>query len=245
MLTFRELPPRLQSVLRTRPTLRAIIILRQSDQDVKFEVFQRLNTGGVRLNPQEIRNSTYPGPLNDLLLDLSIDKRFHSLLGIKNRSKSAIYQEMRDAEFVLRFFTFRDVWNSFKGGSMKRLMDNYMADHQRMKGENLLGLRASFLNAIECVRVCFGEHAFRRWEPEKKRWRKQVIASLYDAEMFGCMGLRPDYVMQHQKDIIAGLKDLFRDEEFTKAIGAATNNVGNFRTRIRKIKGLFSGMTGE
>jgi len=66
-LSFDRLPRTLRQVLRTRPTLRAIIILRQSDQDIKFEVFQRLNTGGVRLNPQEIRNSSYPGPLNNLL----------------------------------------------------------------------------------------------------------------------------------------------------------------------------------
>jgi hypothetical protein len=88
--TFDDLPVKLQSVMKTRPTLRAIIILRQSDEDVKFEVFQRLNTGGVKLNPQEIRNSAYPGELNDLVLELSEDKQFHKLLGIKNKNKSAI-----------------------------------------------------------------------------------------------------------------------------------------------------------
>lgn len=83
--TIDDLPSNLRQVLRTRPTLRATIILRQSDADVKFEVFQRLNTGGVRLNPQEIRNSTYPGPLNDLILRLSEDRRFHKLLGVTKK----------------------------------------------------------------------------------------------------------------------------------------------------------------
>lgn len=68
-LSFDNLPLQLQAVLKTRPTLRGIIILRQSDQDLKFQVFERLNTGGVHLNAQEIRNSTYTGPFNDLLLD--------------------------------------------------------------------------------------------------------------------------------------------------------------------------------
>src|SRR5690606_20353372 len=104
--SFDELPLPLQRALKTRPTLRAVIILRQSDPDVKFNVFQRLNTGGVRLNAQEIRNSAFPGPLNDLILKLSETPRFHKLLGITSKAKSAIYQEMRDAEFVLRFFTF-------------------------------------------------------------------------------------------------------------------------------------------
>lgn len=94
-LTFDELPPEFQAVIRTRPTIRIIIVLRQSDMDIKFEVFRRLNTGGVRLNAQEIRNSTYPGPLNDMLLELSEHQLFHKLLGIKSKAESAIYQEMR------------------------------------------------------------------------------------------------------------------------------------------------------
>jgi uncharacterized protein with ParB-like and HNH nuclease domain len=127
--TFDDLPRKLQSVIKTRPTLRAVIILRQSDKDIKFEVFQRLNTGGVKLNPQEIRNSAYPGLLNDLILELSENNKFHRLLGIKNKNRSAIYQEMRDAEFVLRYFTFKEIWQDFKG-SMKRLMDTYMEENK-------------------------------------------------------------------------------------------------------------------
>ena len=70
-MRFSDLPPTLRNVLRTRPTIRAIIILRQSDRDLKYEVFQRLNTGGAPLNAQEIRNNTFYGPLNDLVMGLS------------------------------------------------------------------------------------------------------------------------------------------------------------------------------
>ncbi|TPX00693.1 DUF262 domain-containing protein, partial [Schumannella luteola] len=80
--TYDDLEPSLKAIISTRANLRATIILRQSDKNVKFEVFRRLNTGGVTLNPQEIRNSTWPGPLNDLMLDLSEDERFRRLLGI-------------------------------------------------------------------------------------------------------------------------------------------------------------------
>ena len=123
-----DLPGELARILRTRPTLRAVIILKQSDQDVKYEVFQRLNTGGMRLNPQEIRNSAFPGPLNNLILSLSGEPEFHGLLGIKNKARSSIYQEMRDAEFVLRFFAFRSSWQNFSVG-MKKRMDDYLADN--------------------------------------------------------------------------------------------------------------------
>ena len=231
---FDTLPPKLQSVIKTRPTLRAIIILRQSDEDVKFEVFQRLNTGGVRLNPQEIRNSAYPGPLNDLILDLSENKQFHRLLGVKIKHRSTIYQEMRDAEFVLRYFTFRDTWQDFKG-SMKRLMDRYMADNQHMPKNKIEELKQDFMNTVQVVERGFGEFAFRRYLPEKGQWRGQVLASLYDAEMFASRGLNPEQVENKKAQITAELAVLFQKEEFLKAISAATNNIGNFRTRVSTV----------
>ncbi|MBC7568574.1 MAG: DUF262 domain-containing protein [Spirosoma sp.] len=124
-LKFYDLPIEFQNSLRIRANLRAIIILRQSDKDIKYEVFQRLNTGGVKLNSQEIRNSAFPGYLNDTILKLSESKNFHKLLGIKSKSSSGIYQEMKDAELVLRFFALKDMWQDYAGG-LKRLLDNYM-----------------------------------------------------------------------------------------------------------------------
>jgi hypothetical protein len=121
---FSDIPAKFRSIIRTRPTIRAIIILRQSEKDVKYEVFQRLNTGGAHLNAQEIRNNEFHGPPNDLIMNISDDRIFHAALGIKNKYTSAIYQQMRDAEFVLRYFTFSDTWGSFKGG-MKREMDEF------------------------------------------------------------------------------------------------------------------------
>lgn len=87
---FNSLPNRLQSILRTRVTLRAVIILRESNSKIKNEVFMRLNTGGISLNAQEIRNSVYPGPFNDLILDLSENNKLRKCLGIKNKEKSAL-----------------------------------------------------------------------------------------------------------------------------------------------------------
>jgi hypothetical protein len=233
--TFDDLPTDLQSVIKLRPTLRAVIILRQSDDDIKFEVFQRLNTGGVRLNPQEIRNSAYPGPLNDLILDLSEDKAFHTLLGIKHKQSSVIYQEMRDAEFVLRYLTFRDSWQTFSKG-MKRCMDHFMADNQKMPKKKLEEVKQEFLDTIEVVRAAFDEYAFRRWVPEKKQWRRQVLASLFDAEMFACRGLSVTKVEKAHGSILKATKELFEKEDFRRSIDSATNAPASFRLRIEAMK---------
>lgn len=89
---FSDLPRQLQVVLKTRPTIRAIIILKQSDPDVKNEVFQRLNTGGAVANPQEIRNNAYAGPLNELVMRLAESASFHRELNIKSKETSSIYK---------------------------------------------------------------------------------------------------------------------------------------------------------
>lgn len=148
--TYFQLPSNLQAVIRTRSTLRAVIILRQSDQDIKYEVFRRLNTGGVKLNAQEVRNSAFPGPLNKRLIDLSEHKEFHRLLRIKSRKASRLYQEMGDIELVLRFFTFRKTWRNF-GGGITRDLDTYHNGNREISLSQLDEASEDFLSTIEKV----------------------------------------------------------------------------------------------
>ena len=84
-LKFSALPTQIQTIFKTRPTLRAIIVLRQSDPAIKYEVFQRLNTGGVPLNPQEIRNNLYSGTLNNRINQLGESDSFHKALSIREK----------------------------------------------------------------------------------------------------------------------------------------------------------------
>lgn len=234
--TYDELPTKLKTVIKTRPILRSIIILRQSDEDVKFEVFQRINTGGVNLNAQEIRNSTYPGAFNDLILELSENKLFHKLLGVKKK-QSAIYQEMRDAELVLRFLTFRNNWQTFRGG-MKRHMDQFMANNQYTDPTGISTSRDDFLRTVDVVAAGFGENAFRRWLPDRNAWRNQALAALFDAQMFSCRGRDAATMFQHQRAIVEEYKELFSNAEFRKAIDSATNAPTSFRTRINMLSSL-------
>jgi hypothetical protein len=234
-MALSKLPANLQAAIRTRPNLRTVIILRQSDTDVKNEVFHRLNTGGVHLNAQEVRNNAFPGPLNDLIMRLSEMPLFHEMLRIRSRQRSAIYREMRDAEFVLRFFTFERNWDTFRGG-MERQMDSFMRQNQRMAKKDLAAASGRFLKALETVRASFGDHCFQRWQPDKGAWRDQVLASLYDAQMFGCQRFTPQRLQPFQQEIVESFKLLFSDSDFRKAIDAATNTPSYFRARILTVR---------
>ncbi len=125
-LSFEQLPSPLNNALKIRPYIRVITLLKQSDSLLKYEVFNRLNTGGDKLLPQEIRNASFEGNLNDLLIELSENNIFRKQFNLeteKERERSKIYKEMLDVEYVLRFFTLRDSWNKFNG-NMKIAMDN-------------------------------------------------------------------------------------------------------------------------
>lgn len=217
---YSELDEEMQSMLSTRPTLRAVIILRQSDPDIKFEVFERLNTGGIRLNAQEIRNSTFTGSLNDLILELSDSRKFHNLLRIKDKSKSPIYKEMKDAELVLRYFTFVDGWRNFSGG-IASSMNNYMSDNRHIEAASIEDLRYKFNSAIEKVDAAFGEHAFRRYNPETGKWRSQILSALYDAQMIAVSYFPISVLEQNNTAIVKNMKRLFEDSSFQKNIDAA------------------------
>src|SRR5205085_3744382 len=83
---FKDLSDELQDKIRYY-NVRTITFKKDSEEDLKFEVFERLNTGSVSLNDQELRNCIYRGPLNNLLKELSKESDFTYLLELKKPDK--------------------------------------------------------------------------------------------------------------------------------------------------------------
>ncbi len=238
-LNFFDLPNEFQNSLKIRANIRAIIILRQSDKDIKYEVFQRLNTGGVKLNAQEIRNSAFPGILNDQILELSVSRGFHKMLGIKSKTKSKIFQEMKDAELVLRFFALKDYWSKYAGG-LKNTLDSFLDDNQSMPEKDVDKLVNQFKENLEKVTIVFGlDGAFRRWMPQTGKWKQKVSAPLFDAQMFACFGHDKNKLEKSKQEILIDYKNLFlEDQEFLQSIESSTAIPRRFIYRINKINGI-------
>lgn len=242
--TIYDLPNEFQNSLRIRANVRAIIILRQSDKNLKYEVFQRLNTGGVKLNAQEIRNSAFPGPLNDKILELSESKAFHKMLGIRSKPKSRIYQEMKDAELVLRFFALKDDWYDYAGG-MKTILDRYLEEHKDMDSVAIQVLAGEFRETIDTVAAIFGEDgSFRRWLPQNNKWKQQVSAPLFDAQMFSCYGkdrqlltLKRDIIMREFKELFAPSRE---DWKFLESIESSTGSPERFQYRVERLESIIT-----
>ena len=234
---FSKLPGDLREALKTRATLRATIILKQSDPDVKTIVFQRLNRGGMVLNAQEVRNAAFPGPFNDLIISLSELPAMRQVLRITKPATSQLWRQMRDVELVLRYFTFRDDWDSFAHGLSLKL-DEFMENHQYAKPRQLKMMREDFVAQLDAIKLAFGDFAFRRFDTKRGKWRKQIVAAVYDAEMFAIRPLRERILASGQALPEESLKELFSDAGFRAAIDAGTNSVATFRSRIELMSAM-------
>jgi hypothetical protein len=240
-LNMFDLPIEFQNSVKIRATVRAIIILRQSDKDIKYEVFQRLNTGGVKLNAQEIRNSAFPGLLNDKILDLSEEKHFQKVLGIKSKTKSRIYQEMKDAELILRFFALRKNWATY-GGGLKTVLDKFLDENKSIKADKVSELENEFKSTLELVETIFGtEGAFRRWIPQSNKWKQQISAPIFDMQMFALYGKNKEKLILKKANIISDFKTLFSsDQTFIESIESSTASPQRFLYRVKKLQEILA-----
>ncbi|NUF85751.1 DUF262 domain-containing protein [Acinetobacter seifertii] len=231
--TYALLPPALKNALQIRPFLRVIILLKQSDPSLKYEVFNRLNTGGDNLLPQEIRNSLYEGEFNDLLMGLSQNSFLRNqLVSASNYEKSTIYKEMQDVEYVLRFFTIKQLWNSFPTNNMQLAMNEFMDKYRNTI--DIEQAKTLFNQSIESANLIWGDQAFKRPEGSSK-----LIQGIYDAQMVSLGILISegyfDLINNKTTEISQAFLNLYHsDEEYQNSMRQFTSNAKNIKLRISK-----------
>jgi len=166
---------------------------------------------------------------------LSEYKQFHNLLGIRSRKRSKLYREMGDVELVLRFFAFRETWHDFAGG-ITRHLDTYMENNKNMEKARIDEAKTDFLKTLDIVDMIFGQGAYRRWIPETGKWRNQVLAALFDAQMLSFREFSIEEIEPHSDIILERFKQLFGNDEFQRAIGASISVY--FRRRIEMVRDI-------
>jgi len=119
-LTYDELPTPLQLAFNRR-ALRVTALSDKSDFRARFDMFERLNTGGVALTPQEVRACIFLGPFNDLLRELGEDERFRRLVKLQKARQNDGTRE----EIVLKFFAYLNDRDRFDG-AVTKFLNEYM-----------------------------------------------------------------------------------------------------------------------
>jgi hypothetical protein len=117
--TFLELPTPLRLAFFKR-MLRVTALSDKSDLDVRFDLFERLNTGGIALSPQEVRACVYKGKLRQVLSDLAQEELFVKLLKLPKKKQNDGTLE----EQVLKFFAYHERREDFKGAVKSFLNDS-------------------------------------------------------------------------------------------------------------------------
>jgi hypothetical protein len=191
---FSELPPTIQRGL-LRRTIPAIVLLAEtsrpedSEIDVRMALFKRLNTGGIKLNPQELRNALYPSKFNELLFTLTRWDVFRDTWRMPRYSPeedeavprklqfNALYKTMADCELVLRFFAIKETVVQNRRGSLRTLMNKTMINHRTDSDEQVAGLNEEYRTVLEFLFNTFDGQPFVL--PQTKRPSRPA----YDALM--------------------------------------------------------------
>jgi len=214
--------------------IRTITILKESDPALKFEIFERLNTGSVPLNDMELRNCVSRGPYMNLLRDLSSDPDFRWILKLNEPDK-----RMKDIELVLRFAAFyHSTYLKYKP-SIRQFLNNDMETYQSISEKDANDLRAVFKNSVQIVKSVFGENAFKRYHVGTKddingSWeRNKFNYSLYDAWMGVFTNYDKNRVYAALDPIRESLIDLMAsNEEFIDSILIGTSQTKKVQKRF-------------
>lgn len=238
-LTYSTLPVEIRNPLGMK-NLRVTTLLRQSDEELKHEVFLRLNTGGEVLNAQEIRNVAYRGPLNAMIYDLAENEFLRRQFKIASKTSNG-YKQMVDAEFVLRFLTLSSRWKDFRG-ELRSELDRFMREHRFDERTKLARTGESFERCIEAAEAIWGLSAFKR------PGRDQALAGLFDAQMIALFELEePQHAaLVHRRDHVKRrTSDLFDDPDFDESVRRATNTPQRLRFRTERMIDLLANIAAR
>ncbi|HYP56001.1 MAG TPA: DUF262 domain-containing protein [Solirubrobacterales bacterium] len=190
------------------------------DQSGIYKIFERLNTGGTLLQPQEIRVALFNGPLIRLLRDLNENEHWRAMCG--NRSR-----RLKDQELILRFFAFRARAKKYKA-PMKEFLNDYTAWNLDLKRQSRRELRGIFEATTELIHERFGERAFRP--------ARAVNAATVDSLMTVVAEGIESGSLRSPKALERAYERLFKNADYRAAIERATAREENVELRLQKAR---------
>jgi hypothetical protein len=218
---FFELAGRDQRRIETR-TIRCVVITEESHPDIKFDVFERLNTGAVKLTPQELRNCIYRGTFNDRLKEIAKHQEFRKALGRERDPR------MRDEEMVLRFFALHDDLSGYKP-PLSQYLNEYMRINRRSKAKQ--AAVKVFIDSMRTVHNVLGTTGFRMLRDGDVT--QNVNRALFDAVSLSFAFANRKEVVARKKEVVSAHRQLLVDDEFAPLVGRATADRSRMHGRVR------------
>lgn len=261
--TYAKLPERIRSGI-DRRSISWITVLNESSESeedafaIKQLVFERLNTGGVKLSHQEIRNALYAGGFNDLLIRLSkapVHRRAWGLPAYSQAEEQYVpdalagnnfYLEMEDVEVILRFFALRHA-NQYTRG-MRGFLDLYMAKAKSLSAQDLDVLGKIYEATIDLATAVFGESLFKPYVRKKNTQDYELgprpLKAFADAVLVALSERLDDAdLLVVQKDRIIQLTREAFIEDSAGILTGRGNTKADVLSRIHLMREIFSTVT--
>lgn len=227
--SFNELTLDDQRKLKNK-TIHAIIVeqLHPENYDGMFLIFERINSGGVQLTQQEIRNAIFQTEYSSMLIELNQEPLWREMFGDLRPHK-----RMKDVEMILRFISLNEnKLKSIDAGSVSfvELLNQQMSNNIRTSQEDLDKTRASFMQTLTNVCNNFGKDIFRINPSEPNKATKRFFATVFDAIM-----VATSYAYNKNQNAVSSLvkvKKLFENQEFRNYINSHTTENKSIFGRI-------------
>lgn len=225
-----------RSMLELR-TVRSMVIKQNQPRDGDssiFEIFNRLNTGGINLRPQEIRTCMYRSHFYEMLSRVNTIPEWRRFFG-----KSEPDLHLRDVEVILRAFAMLEESGSYNN-TMTRFLNEYSRRAQKFDDVQVAYLEELFRSFVAHLAL-LGEDAFLG------KQNKRFNINLFESVMYAACKQPYDGKLLVDKQVpISFVRELASDEVFLSASTKSTANASNVRTRLERSLSLFNSMqSGE
>jgi Protein of unknown function DUF262 len=219
--------------------LTVYIIEKGTPPEVKFNIFKRINTGGLSMSPQELRHALNPGKGTHFLTNLAGSDEFKKNVGLSTPR----IMRMTDREFVLGFLAFRITpYYDYPSKNRNLFLTQAMEKLNKFSESEFAETQERFIRALETNKLIFGNNAFRKISESRK---KPVNQSLFEAWMVAIDRLSDDenkILIDRRIELIKLFSDRIKtDSQFNKSISQVADLVeSRFTTIDEIIKGVLA-----
>jgi len=208
-----------QRLLIKRTKIGVSIILKESDSRSKFELFQRLNTGGSKLSEQEVRNCLLVMINKEFyrwLVSLATLQPFRDVVALTDRA----LKEKYDMEIALRFLVFRKLGENElqQIGDVGEFLTEEMIKLATNPDYDLDGEKRLFEQLFGFINTNLGQDAFKRWVAEDAKFKGGFLVSAFETVAIGMGYWLPNHVTEQQ--FAEKVMALWGNTEFTENSGS-------------------------
>lgn len=205
------------------------IIIKKESQELKYEIFSRLNQGSTKLKPQELRNCVYHGSFNDMLENLAESYNILKTMFIEeNRRKK--YQEN-----ILRFLALKNYRNI--KSSLNKQLNFYMHEHQNDDEKMIEEFKKEFKRVIDIIKQVMGNDAFCQYDNENKKFLNKFAGSVYDSLMVAFSLFNKNDLIRNADRIRTNILSIRKENKIY--MDSTSSSTGNKEKLIRRIEIIY------